>query len=235
MALPPLPVLSGEYSWLPDALLFGPLHVEDQIRSRGDPGAVRQSGEGDGPKVPADLRANRSNRFRDLRLEGDGPPARLLDHGSVFEIPRDQPRDPNLDRSELGEDGPPLLVPVGVCPVQRLPNGPIEGLEGLLVGWSDRWRETRILAAPPQGEIWRDPRRTGAGLRHRAASSEDQGPCSTQTGPTPQVRTGDPPEREKEFGGLAGLHAFHSTIMRGTPYISGLKSEDLRRFSDKFD
>ncbi len=117
-ALRPLPVFPGEFSLLPDELLFRPFQGFDPIRIRVDPGAVRCRGERDDPEIQSDHRTGQCDRLRDLRLglEGDGPPARLADHGGVFEIPFDRPGDPDLDPSDLreedpGEDGPPLLIP----------------------------------------------------------------------------------------------------------------------------
>ena len=187
VAPPPLPVFPGKFPLLPGKLLFGPLHGFCQIRSRVDPGAVRQSGEGDDPEVQADLPADRCNRFRGLGLglEGDRPPAPLPGDGGVSELPRDLPGDPDLDPPHIGEEDPgeeisslripgreielhlerigivegiPLLLlepgeSLAVRPVQSLPNGQIEVLQGLLL-WVDRTvgEKPAFLARPPQGQ-----------------------------------------------------------------------------------
>ena len=107
-ALRPLPVFPGELPLLPPEAVFGPFHGPDKGILRVKPGGVRERGEGDDPEIGSDLRRGSEDRFRNipLRLDRDGPPARLPGHGGVLDLPRDLTGEAELDPSDLGKKDP---------------------------------------------------------------------------------------------------------------------------------
>ena len=183
-----LSVFSGELPLLPRKILFRPFHGGNKLRSRVDPGAVRERGEGDDPEIQSDFRRGSLSRFLNIPfcLDRDGPPSGLAGHGGVPNLSRDLPGEADLDPPYLGEKNPgqeisscaipgckielhlerigipegiPLALPfkpweaLRVSPVEGFPNGPVEVLEGLLLGVDRAAREKPVfLARTPQGQ-----------------------------------------------------------------------------------